>query len=98
MENDGNFSFFSLFSWWDFPGGAFLALPGLYSESAAVCERPQTLYRFSPSDTFPRVNIYVKSGTEFKIAPRKLHTLLDDNNNKKVCVLTVALTVSGTEK
>lgn len=57
-----------------------------------------TVYRFSLSDTFLWVNIYMKWGTEFKIALKKVHALLDNNNNKKVCVLTVGLTVSGIEK
>lgn len=52
--------------------------------------------RFSLSDTFLWVNIYVKRGTELQRAQKKPHVLLD-NNNKDVCVATVGLTESGIE-
>ena len=99
LKNDGTFSFFLfLFSQWDFHGGVFYIFSKVYTVKILLCVKGLWHYiDFSLSNTFLWVNIYVKWNTEFKIVLKKLHTLLDDNNNK-VCVLTVGLTASGIQK
>lgn len=59
------------FSQWEFYGEAFYTFnEGLYSKNIALYKKIVTVYSFSLFNTFLWLNIYVKWGTEFKIAAR----------------------------